>query len=74
MTFDFLALKAYRETIHTSLNRVLMISAGAIIALVVSWLPPRQLAQGHVEGARACSIRRTQPPHTRTKSHSPSPP
>ena len=39
LTFDFLALRAYRESLDTSVHRVLMIVAGAMISFLVSMLP-----------------------------------
>ena len=44
LTFDFLVLRAYRETPAASLSRVLMIVAGVALALVVMWTPPQLLA------------------------------
>ena len=44
LTFDFLVLRAYRETPAASLSRVFMIVLGVALALVVMWTPPQLLA------------------------------
>ena len=56
LTFDFLALKAYKESAAASLYRMLMISVGAAIALAVHALPPRVAAAEQVEGMLADTI------------------
>jgi uncharacterized membrane protein YccC len=44
LTFDFLVLRAYRETPAASLSRVYMIVLGVALALAVMWTPPQLLA------------------------------
>ena len=54
LTFDFLVLRAYRETPAASLSRVVMIALGAALAALVMFLPPQLLAYeqtaSHLEG------------------------
>ena len=46
LTFDFLALRAFREAPLASLHRVLMIAAGALLAVLVSLVPTPQSSAG----------------------------
>lgn len=55
MTYNFLALLAFRENLASSIFRMLMVAAGAVIAVCCSMLPPQQRATTQLR-LSACTI------------------
>lgn len=57
LTFAFLLILAYREDFMVSLMRIVMIVIGAVVALLVSLMPPRVTASQQLEiTVRECLI------------------